>query len=115
MIGSINRCEYVVLGPAVNLAARLMGVSMKTKKPGVIVDEAMFKNLRLSHSFDFGPEEERTIKGFGQTKTFAVSFNDSSSGLEIEDDGSGIVVGREEEVRMCKIQSSIRASTQSAF
>jgi Adenylate and Guanylate cyclase catalytic domain len=48
VVGGILRHEYAVLGPSVNLAARLMASSAN---PGVLVDDAIRRLADRSHGF----------------------------------------------------------------
>ena len=74
VLGSTSRCEYVVLGGKVNLAARLMGVAMKDKSGGhIVVDEDTFKLLKDSPSYSWADPVKKELKGFGPVKTFKVA------------------------------------------
>ena len=97
VIGNQQRCEYVVVGPAVNLAARLMGESMKTGSPGVIVDDPTFEALQNETSFDFRARERKHIKGFGLTSSYSANFREiDSTTTDREDKGDVHLEGRDD-------------------
>lgn len=59
VVGGVKRHEYAVLGPSVNLAARLMA---NAKNPGILVDE----NVRMlaNHTFSFAALAPVVAKGY---------------------------------------------------
>jgi hypothetical protein len=52
VVGGVKRHEYAVLGPSVNLSARLMG---NKNNPGVLVDDAVRRKARGSKFISFPP------------------------------------------------------------
>jgi class 3 adenylate cyclase len=61
VVGGLMRHEYAILGPSVNLAARLMG---SLKKPGMSVDNAI--RLMADKSFAFGSPFTVYAKGYAE-------------------------------------------------
>ena len=101
VLGSRDRCEYVVLGGKVNLAARLMGVAMKTAGEGtVVVDDDTFKLLKEDPSYDWisGPVEKE-LKGFGSTLTHSVAQSENfDCSTDTDDKSVEVLRGQEETV-----------------
>ncbi len=64
VVGGLNRHEYAVLGPSVNLAARLMG---QKNHPGVLVDDAVRRKSRGTNFIAF-PQ----VKAKGYTELVSV-------------------------------------------
>lgn len=106
VLGSRDRCEYVVLGGKVNLAARLMGVAMKAGGEGtVVVDDDTFKLLKDDPSYDWSGPMEKELKGFGSTLTYCVAQSedfDSSTDTERDSKGVEVLRGHEETVETCE-------------
>ena len=61
VVGGIKRHEYAVLGPSVNLAARLMG---SPKNPGILVDDAV--RMMADRSYGFNALDPVKAKGYSE-------------------------------------------------
>ena len=61
VVGGVHRHEFAVLGPSVNLAARLMASKENT---GVLVDEAVQSHAKAK--FRFRSHSEVTAKGYAK-------------------------------------------------
>ena len=61
IVGGLQRHEYAVLGPSVNLAARLMA---SPRNPGILVDNAV--RLGAGKFFVFNALEPVTAKGYAK-------------------------------------------------
>mmetsp|Transcript_14864 Transcript_14864/g.20999 ORF Transcript_14864/g.20999 Transcript_14864/m.20999 type:complete len:1620 (-) Transcript_14864:2986-7845(-) len=59
VVGGVKRHEYAVLGPSVNLAARLMA---SPKNPGILVDDAI--RMKAGKAYGFNALEPVKAKGF---------------------------------------------------
>lgn len=62
LIGAVKRCEYAMVGPSVNLSARLMG---KAKPWQVLLEETVHDNsLKSQSSFNFIAQPPVQAKGY---------------------------------------------------
>lgn len=61
VVGGIKRHEYAVLGPSVNLAARLMG---SPQNPGILVDDAV--RMMADRSYGFNALPPVKAKGYSE-------------------------------------------------
>lgn len=61
VVGGIKRHEYAVLGPSINLAARLMGSS---QNPGILVDDAV--RMMADRSYGFNALPPVKAKGYSE-------------------------------------------------
>ena len=61
VVGGIKRHEYAVLGPSINLAARLMG---STQNPGILVDDAV--RMMADRSYGFNALPPVKAKGYSE-------------------------------------------------
>ena len=59
-VGAHHRCEWAVMGPSVNLAARLMG---KAPLQTILIDEVTYSKTKSSNEFDFIKCEPVVAKG----------------------------------------------------
>ena len=101
VLGCADRCEYVVLGGKVNLAARLMGVAMKSGGQGkVVVDEDTYTLLKDDPTYGWSDPVEEEIKGFGPTRTYGVAQSDVTDSSEYDGDGEDVLRGQEKTVEV---------------
>ena len=82
VVGGKHRLEYAILGPAVNLAARLMACS---SNPGCLVDGEIFK--RVGEKFTFKPLKPIQAKGYSEL----VQLYEPFSRFEFQDDSNKFV------------------------
>ncbi|KAH8046285.1 cGMP-dependent protein kinase [Aureococcus anophagefferens] len=83
LVGALNRCEYAVMGPTVNLAARLMAAASKKQSEPIFVDERVSRAARQSQSTRhvFTAMEPIKAKGFAEpVKVFALAESERDRG-----------------------------------
>ncbi|KAH8046809.1 cGMP-dependent protein kinase [Aureococcus anophagefferens] len=83
LVGAPNRCEYAVMGPTVNLAARLMAAASKKQSEPIFVDERVSRAARQSQSTRhvFTAMEPIKAKGFAEpVKVFALAESERDRG-----------------------------------
>jgi len=75
LIGAVQRCEYAMVGPSVNLAARLMG---KAKPWQVLVEESVRDNaLQADSSWKFKSHPSVQAKGYDKDVAVFVPEEDA--------------------------------------
>lgn len=91
IVGGFERHEYSVLGPSVNLAARLMG---NPQNQGFLVDEAVRQE---AESWEFKPLALVVAKGYAEPVPIFEPLVHNRSPWKR---ANGIIVGREEELEV---------------
>lgn len=87
LVGAPNRCEYAVMGPTVNLAARLMAAAeKKAGEMAIFVDEYIRKSAREGQNrrHVFAESEPVKAKGFAKPVRAARNYRPRrASGREV--------------------------------
>ena len=104
VVGGINRHEYAILGPSINLAARLMA---STSNPGILVDEVV-KLKAGDRPFRSLPP----IKAKGYDDLVKI-FNPEENVRRAWKDVSGEFVGRQEEIESLRRMADIKVDDTS--
>lgn len=71
-VGSERKRQFTVLGPAVNLAARLESETKQLERD-LVIGSDLYRDLPASKQLEFEKYEGRTIKGFGVQTVYARS------------------------------------------
>jgi class 3 adenylate cyclase len=111
-VGSVERCEFVVLGDGVNMAARYMSKAMKGGL-GVLVDEAT-KTQAEAHGMAFTDNGGIKVKGKEHpVPSFCPPSADELTAVPPAAAGSPRVFGREKELDMLSqaLDASLQHST----
>ena len=84
LVGSDYRCEYAILGPSVNLAARLMCACEKMNT-NLLCNDALCEQMLQMHdaSYMFTSRGKHTVKGYDNPVEFFVPEPNNDNDLDM--------------------------------